>query len=364
MDRAALLFWPDTCSSHNETIEEDEERSVIFGCSRAPYFKELIGSGSYEALNKSIVDVAESNDTKTILTNGTLPNGTALAGDEDINSASARWVVGTFGYWPTVAVIEKKAGLERLERGSHNGTALAAIMDRPYEDDVPVGCKLLESQPYQGEHQDTCSNMALEEEESNIYVASGYVPEDDEFHFETWSDTDSCSGGSITKYDWRLAVVKTRLYTSHINVTQYWTWVSQTQCFQHQILKDVEPGKWGLFRDEIDFHVKLAEIEVMERSIEALRVHIIMKMDAGAIVADGKPRGDVMASFRRARTMRRFLFFCRERGMKMAKGEPEQLNNMWDSMVSERLLGRGDSHQVLVERVSSTVNSNGLYRKK
>ncbi|CZR49736.1 uncharacterized protein FPRO_14787 [Fusarium proliferatum ET1] len=152
-------------------------------------------------------------------------------------------------------------------------------------------------------------------------------PVHDEFHFEAWSDTDSCSGGSITKYDWRLAVVKTRLYTSHINVTQYWTWDE----------------------DEIDFHVNLAEIEEMEWSIEALRVHIIMKKDAGELATDGKPRGDVMASFPRARTMRRFLFFCRERGMKMAKRAPEQLNNTWDSMVSEQLPCRGDSNQQLVE---------------
>ncbi|EXL64722.1 hypothetical protein FOPG_19023 [Fusarium oxysporum f. sp. conglutinans race 2 54008] len=147
-------------------------------------------------------------------------------------------------------------------------------------------------------------------------------PVHDEFHFEAWSDTDSCSGGSITKYDWRLAVVKTRLYTSHVNVTQYWTWVGQIQCFQHQVLKDVKPAKWGLLSDEIDFHVNLAEIEEMKWNIEALRVHIVMKKDAGKLAADGKPRGDVMASFRRARTMRRFLFFCREKGMKIAKREP------------------------------------------
>ncbi|KAF5985953.1 hypothetical protein FBULB1_2685 [Fusarium bulbicola] len=124
-------------------------------------------------------------------------------------------------------------------------------------------------------------------------------PVHDEFHFDAWSDTDSCSGGSITKYDWRLGVVKTRLYTSHINVTQYWTWVGQIQCFQHQILKDVKPAKWGLFRDDIDFHVNVAEIEEMEWSFEALRVHIIMKKDAGELAADGRPRGDVMASFSR-----------------------------------------------------------------
>ncbi|KAG7414874.1 hypothetical protein Forpi1262_v016871 [Fusarium oxysporum f. sp. raphani] len=172
-------------------------------------------------------------------------------------------------------------------------------------------------------------------------------PVHDEFHFEDWSDTDSCSGGSITNYDWRLDVVKTRLYTSRISATQYWTWVGQIQCFQHQVLKDAKPAKWGLCRNEIDFHVNLAEIEEMEWSIEALRVHIIMKKDAGKLAADGKPRGNVMATFLRANTMHRFLYFCRERGMKMANREPEQLNNLWDSMVSEQLLG--NSNQQLVE---------------
>ncbi|KAF6513028.1 hypothetical protein HZS61_007286 [Fusarium oxysporum f. sp. conglutinans] len=174
-------------------------------------------------------------------------------------------------------------------------------------------------------------------------------PVHDEFHFEAWSDTDSCSGGSITKYDWRLAVVKTRLYTSHVNVTQYWTWVGQIQCFQHQVLKDMKPAKWGLLSDEIDFHVNLAEIEEMKWNIEALHVHIVMKKDAGKLAADGKPRGDVMASFPRARTMRRFLFFCRERGIRLDKRGPEQLNNLWNSMVSEQLPGRGYPHQQLVK---------------
>ncbi|KAI3570906.1 hypothetical protein IWW34DRAFT_902265 [Fusarium oxysporum f. sp. albedinis] len=150
----------------------------------------------------------------------------------------------------------------------------------------------------------------------NSFINHSPLPNQD------WSDTDSCSGGSITNYDWRLAVVKTRLYTSRINATQYWTWVGQIQCFQHQVLKDVKPAKWGLCRDEIDLHVNLAEIEEMEWSIEALRVHIIMKKDAGKLAADGKPRGNVMATFLRANIMHRFLYFCRERGMKMAKREP------------------------------------------
>ncbi|RGP79243.1 hypothetical protein FLONG3_2679 [Fusarium longipes] len=151
------------------------------------------------------------------------------------------------------------------------------------------------------------------------YLPPAPGPIHDDFHFETWSDTDSCSGGQITKYDWRLAKVKSRLYASHISVTQYWTWVEQTQCFQHQVLKDMRPLRWGLFKDEIDFHVYLEEIQEMAWNIEALRVHIIVK-EAGSVKApDGKPRGDVMASFARSRTMRRFLFFCREKGVQMTK---------------------------------------------
>ncbi|KAL9563892.1 hypothetical protein ACKAV7_011927 [Fusarium commune] len=135
------------------------------------------------------------------------------------------------------------------------------------------------------------------------YMPPAYCrPDHDEFHFE------AC----------------------HINVTQYWTW-------------------WGLFRDKIDFHVHIAEIEEMEWSIEALRVHIIMKKGVGELAPDGMPRGDIMASFPQARTMQRFLFFCRERGMKMAKKEPEELNNLWDSMISEQLPARGDSNQQFVE---------------
>ncbi|RKK87036.1 hypothetical protein BFJ71_g13495 [Fusarium oxysporum] len=33
----------------------------------------------------------------------------------------------------------------------------------------------------------------------------------------------------------------------------------------------------------------------------------------------------------------------------MAKKEPKELNNLWDSMVSEQLPARGDSNQQLVE---------------
>lgn len=84
---------------HNDTSDEDEERDVLCGCSRyeycacddnnsTQYFDELIGNGSYDALNKSIVNVAEVNGTMTILINGTLPNDTALP-DENASDNGA-----------------------------------------------------------------------------------------------------------------------------------------------------------------------------------------------------------------------------------------------------------------------------------
>ncbi|KAG4281055.1 hypothetical protein FPRO04_13462 [Fusarium proliferatum] len=50
---------------------------------------------------------------------------------------------------------------------------------------------------------------------------------------------------------------------SHINVTQYWTWVSQIQCFQHQVLKDIKNTR-----------------EVFERSAKNLDPHHIARFKA------------------------------------------------------------------------------------
>ncbi|KAJ3455139.1 hypothetical protein MRS44_013739 [Fusarium solani] len=203
---------------------------------------------------------------------------------------------------------------------------------------------------------DSPFNTDLHKRPKFLSPASG--PVHDEFHIDAWSDTDSHSdhpirpaasvcrsddncrsvglrsedglsdglsdgrsvshtgGGEITKYDWRLYQVKNRLFTSSTAVTQYWTWIEQAGCFQHQVLKNVSPASWGLFKDHIDFHVNLDEIEEVMWNIEALRIHIIMrKVNVTMDKSDGAPRGDVMASFKRDRTMRRFLFFCREKGL-------------------------------------------------
>ncbi|RSL40463.1 hypothetical protein CEP54_016111 [Fusarium duplospermum] len=170
------------------------------------------------------------------------------------------------------------------------------------------------------------------------FLSPASSPVHDEFHVDAWSDTDSHSGGEITRYDWRLYQVKNRFFTSSTAVTQYWTWIEQAGCFQHQVLKNVNPASWGLFKDHIDFHVNLDEIEEVVWNIEALRIQFIMrKVNVTVEKSDGAPRGDVMASFKRDRTMRRFLFFCKKKGVRMLKQTTEELNHRWQMMQSDLL---------------------------
>lgn len=129
----ALAFWPGVWlygaymypynhhyRYYNETSEEEEERPILCACSReascgcdeddnknaTELYDQLIGNGSYEALNKSIVDVAEVNGTTTILINGTLPEDTQLPEDGDSSdSAAARTMIEAMGYWPAAAAV-------------------------------------------------------------------------------------------------------------------------------------------------------------------------------------------------------------------------------------------------------------------
>lgn len=53
------------------------------------YLNDLVGNGSYAALNKTLVTVSDVNGTRSLILNGTLPNGTtAPGGDEDAEGAA------------------------------------------------------------------------------------------------------------------------------------------------------------------------------------------------------------------------------------------------------------------------------------
>lgn len=127
----ALAFWPglwlhpvymypysQPYSYHNTSSDRNESKPVLCACdetvecgcddnSNTTYLGELVGNGSYDGLNKTLVTVADVNGTSTILINGTLPNGTTAAGGTDDPNAGAglRALLYAAGWWPVVATV-------------------------------------------------------------------------------------------------------------------------------------------------------------------------------------------------------------------------------------------------------------------
>ena len=52
------------------------------------YLDQIIGNGSYNGLNKTLVNVSNVNGTRTIVLNGTLPNGTDTDTTQQSSSTS------------------------------------------------------------------------------------------------------------------------------------------------------------------------------------------------------------------------------------------------------------------------------------
>ncbi|KAI1636323.1 hypothetical protein F4809DRAFT_609690 [Biscogniauxia mediterranea] len=103
---------------HNATTNQNETRPVTCVCGQysvcscddngnTTYFNSVIGDGSYEGLNKSLVTVADNstngNET-TIYILGDLPNGTTAAGGtESPNDAGGMMdLLHVVGWWPVV----------------------------------------------------------------------------------------------------------------------------------------------------------------------------------------------------------------------------------------------------------------------
>lgn len=110
---SALHFWPGlwyhpiyyypyghAYAYHNQSSNRNETKDVACGCdetvecgcddnTNSTYFSDLLGNGSYAALNASGVSIADVNGTSTLLVNGSLPNGTTAAAGTDSASAAA-----------------------------------------------------------------------------------------------------------------------------------------------------------------------------------------------------------------------------------------------------------------------------------
>jgi hypothetical protein len=78
----------------------------VCGCDNndnTQYLNDLVGNGSYQALNKTLVTVADVNGTKNLVINGTLPNGTTAPGGTDDAAANLR-IPGYAGYLVIAAI--------------------------------------------------------------------------------------------------------------------------------------------------------------------------------------------------------------------------------------------------------------------
>lgn len=100
-------LWTRQTQGRNETLPVmclcEEFR--VCGCDEnddQQYLDDLVGNGSYAALNKSLITVSDVNGTKTLVLNGTLPNGTTAPGGE---GAAASLTVGNLAGYYAVALL-------------------------------------------------------------------------------------------------------------------------------------------------------------------------------------------------------------------------------------------------------------------
>jgi len=79
------------------------QQFAVCGCddnNDTKYFDSLVGNGSYAALNRSLVNIAEVNGSRTLVINGSLPNGTTPAG-----SAAPMMATQFSGYWVMIGLV-------------------------------------------------------------------------------------------------------------------------------------------------------------------------------------------------------------------------------------------------------------------
>ncbi|KAK3681103.1 hypothetical protein B0T22DRAFT_388587 [Podospora appendiculata] len=163
----------------------------------------------------------------------------------------------------------------------------------------------------------------------------------EDLEYSGYTSADSYSSDHVMPVDWRVYQVKTSLISTNTLVTQYWHWVdraetgsSEENMFEHQVLKDVLPNRvtWGVYKDPIDFHLRLAELTEITYAAESLKVVIGTKRVEGV-----EWRGDVLAHFKRERTKRRFLTFMRKKGVRLVRTNASYVDAAWENVQSDVL---------------------------
>ncbi|KAF2868765.1 hypothetical protein BDV95DRAFT_630464 [Massariosphaeria phaeospora] len=88
------------------------QQFAVCGCDENDndqYFKDLVGNGDYNKLNKSLVTVSDVEGKRSLVINGTLPNGTTAPGGTDDAGASLAlskytgcWMMGILALYAVV----------------------------------------------------------------------------------------------------------------------------------------------------------------------------------------------------------------------------------------------------------------------
>ncbi|KAM0518023.1 hypothetical protein ACHAPE_004425 [Trichoderma viride] len=166
-----------------------------------------------------------------------------------------------------------------------------------------------------------------------------------------FTDTDLWSGAALTKDDFGIDQIKSRLYTSSSRVTQYLHWAKQGRCLEHQVLKEGHPARWGVLKQPVNFDVRIDDLMDVVWNRRVMKAHFMMAErssssggDSTTRLAskDGRPRGGVIVSFKRERTLRRLIKVLESMGVRTIEGSQEELEHRWAMMQSELLSDRDE----------------------
>lgn len=129
---------------------------------------------------------------------------------------------------------------------------------------------------------------------------------------EGYTSTDSYSGDKVMRIDWRIVQMKTETHTTNPGHTQYWHWVSDktNSHFEHQVLRTVQPPSWGVYKEPLDFHLRISELEKLEFTREPNCTKIVVHTGPAEGV---EYRGPLLVHFKRPRTLNRFLAFVQHK---------------------------------------------------
>ncbi|KAL7920698.1 hypothetical protein ACQKWADRAFT_328546 [Trichoderma austrokoningii] len=159
-----------------------------------------------------------------------------------------------------------------------------------------------------------------------------------------FTDTDLWSGAPLTKDDFGIDQIKSRLYTSSLRVTQYLHWTKEGRCLEHQVLREGRPARWGVLKEPVNFDVRTDDLMDVVWNRRVMKAHFMMAERSGSstVSRDGRLRGDVIVLFKRERTLRRLIRVLESVGVRTIEGSQEELEHRWAMMQSELLPDRDD----------------------